>query len=497
MGDAMLIATLQCDVQTGDFIKNQEILLSAAKKGFEAGAVICAAPIQALAGPNPLAWLSQPDFKSACLASLDYLSRQIPARRFLICGAPIFPDQAVLISRGSWIAAPANYSLENINLFFDAGASAPEKKSDLVFRLNAFPYSPDSQTVEEEICARIARESGAFVIQPNLYGGYGEVIFAGAGFALDPSGKIIARAPAFQENILLIDTGSYSENASPYPDRDESQWLALCTGIRDYIHKSGAEKAVLGLSGGMDSALVCCLAKAALGAENVLAVLLPSPFSSEGSITDSQLLCRNLGVKHCELPIGGVMEACNKCLTPLFEKLPCREGDLTEENLQPRIRGLLLMAIANREGSLALNTGNRSEAFMGYSTLYGDTVGAISVLGDLYKSRIYELARWYNKKSGREIIPEAILTKAPSAELRPNQKDTDSLPPYEELDPVLEKITLGENPDSGKEKEFYEIRSRVFRNQFKRAQSPRPLLVGENPAPSWPLAGNFNTEIGE
>lgn len=493
----MLIAMLQCDVQTGDFIKNQEKLLLAAKKGFEAGALICAAPIQALAGPDPLAWLSQPDFKNACLESLDYISRHIPAERFLICGVPIFSNQAVLISSGSWTVVPPNYDLGNINLFFDNGTVEPEKNPDLVFRLNAYPFSPYSQSIEEDVCSKIARDTGSYVIQPNLYGGYGEVVYAGASFALDPSGKIIARAPAFQENVLIIDTNSYLYNVFPYPDRDESQWLALCVGVRDYVHKSNSTKAVLGLSGGMDSALVCCIAKAALGAENVLAVMLPSPFSSEGSITDSRLLCDNLGVRICELPIGGVMEACNKCLAPLFDKLPARAGDLTAENIQPRIRGLLLMAIANREGSLALNTGNRSEAFMGYSTLYGDTVGAISVLGDLYKSRIYELARWYNKKCGREIIPNAILTKAPSAELRPNQKDTDSLPPYEELDPVLEKITLGGCPDPGKEKEFYEIRNRVFRNQFKRAQSPRPLLVGENPTPAWPLAGNYNWETGE
>lgn len=492
----MLIAALQCDVQTGDFIKNQEILLLAARKGFEAGALICAAPIQTLAGPDPLAWQSQPDFESACLASLDRLARHIPAGRFLICGAPFFSGQTVLIGGGSWFAPPQNYSLENINIFFADGPEAPEKDRDLVFRLSAYPYSPDSQAAEEKACAWIARKAGAFVIQPNLYGGYGDVIYAGAGFALAPSGKIIARAPAFQETILLIDTDSSPLNIiAPYPDRNESQWLALCAGIRDYARKSNAAKVVLGLSGGMDSALVCCLAKEAMGPENVLAVMLPSPYSSEGSITDSKLLCRNLDVEFCELPIRGVMEACDKCLAPLFDKLPGRPGDLTAENIQPRIRGLILMAIANRQGSLVLNTGNRSEAFMGYSTLYGDTVGAISVLGDLYKSRIYELALWYNEKNRREIIPRAILTKAPSAELRPNQKDTDSLPPYEELDPVLDKITLAENPAPGDESGFYEIRRRVFKNQFKRAQSPRPLLVGGNPAPVWPLAGNYNTEI--
>ncbi len=237
----------------------------------------------------------------------------------------------------------------------------------------------------------------------------------------------------------------------------------------------------------MDSALVTCLARDAMGADKVMTVMLPSPFSSEGSIADSILLCKNLGIKVFNIAIEKIMETCNTALNPVFSQLPAQKEDLTQENLQPRIRSLLLMAIANRCGGLVLNTGNKSESLMGYSTLYGDTAGAISVLGDIFKSRIYELAEWYNKKNGWPVIPVSILQKAPSAELRPNQKDTDSLPPYDALDPVLLEIIRGQMVDDNKN----EIRKRVFQNQFKRGQSPRPLKVSRNRIPDWPLLGNY------
>lgn len=495
----MKIALLQCDVFTGDIEHNCKKLLSAVQETRKWDTQLCIAPFEAFFGPNPADFLKQPDLAELCLKNLKALNAALPPACALLCGIPLYPEQALLLDGQCVTVLPQNYYWQKLRICIAADNSAKNKdqweNADLLIRLHAFPYSPTSQKEEEELSKKLALLTHALVLQANLSGAYGSVIYPGASFAINPIGQVCGRAAAFQEDILIIDNENFSSSKiAPYPNLNAAQWQALKLGIRDYVHKAGAQKVIVGLSGGMDSALVCTLAAEALGAEHVIAIMLPSPFSSQGSIDDSLKLCANLSVQVYELPISEIMSACNQALTPLFKQLEPQTGDLTQENLQPRIRALLLMALANRTGALVLNTGNRSEALMGYSTIYGDTVGSISVLGDLYKSRIYELARWHNQHLGWDQIPIAILEKAPSAELRPNQKDTDSLPPYEELDPILEKISHHLMPLDAEKKEYLKIRKTMFRNQFKRAQSPQALQVGSSPLPLFPISGNYNSD---
>ena len=278
----------------------------------------------------------------------------------------------------------------------------------------------------------------------------------------------------------------------------EAIWDALTLGVRDFVRKCGLEKAIVALSGGMDSALVLCVAAEALGADNVTAVLMPSPYSSEGSVTDSLELAKNLGVRTLTLPIEPVMESFSAALAPgldLFETFP---GDTIFENLQARIRGIMVSSLANRARALVLNTGNKSECAVGYSTLYGDTVGALGVIADLTKTEVYTLAGWYNHHRQATIIPQAIFDKAPSAELRPGQKDSDSLPPYDVLDPVLESLIFAgqtaAQPQEADEGLRKEVRRKLFAAEFKRRQEPLGLHISRMPfGTGWqvPVAGRY------
>ena len=267
-------------------------------------------------------------------------------------------------------------------------------------------------------------------------------------------------------------------------------------GTRDFVRKCGVEKGIVAISGGMDSALVCSVAVEALGAENVTGVLLPSPHSSEGSLTDATKLAKNLGITTVTLPIGPLMEAFATALKPgldLFEEKP---GDVTFENVQARIRGTLITSLANRAGALVLNTGNKSEGAMGYCTLYGDSVGALAVIGDLTKTQVYAVGRWYNAHRGAEIIPDEIFTKAPSAELRPGQKDSDSLLPYDDLDPILEDLLQPAEAESGPlSPTRKDVRDKLFRAEFKRRQEPLAIYLSRTPfGGGWqtPVAGRFS-----
>ncbi|MEG6592419.1 NAD(+) synthase, partial [Desulfovibrio sp. 1188_IL3213] len=282
---------------------------------------------------------------------------------------------------------------------------------------------------------------------------------------------------------------------------EESLWHALTLGTRDFVRKCGAEKVIVGLSGGMDSSLVCCLAVEALGAENVTGVLMPSPYSSKGSVSDAHQLAQNLGVRTVTLPIESVMKVFEQALAPGLELFESRPGDTTFENLQARIRGVFLSSLANRAGALVLNTGNKSEAAMGYSTLYGDTVGALAVIGDLTKTQTYAVARWYNDYRQAEIIPQQVFDKAPSAELRPGQKDEDSLPPYGQLDPMLEELLQpGASSAAANISPLrLEVRNKLFAAEFKRRQEPLALFVSRVPfGAGWqaPVAGRYRLPQG-
>jgi len=306
----------------------------------------------------------------------------------------------------------------------------------LILNLSASPYYRDKRKMRRAMLAAIARRHHAPVAMVNQVGGNDSLIFDGSSVVLDAEGNVIAQARSFQEDLVLVDLATASAgdcSLEVEEDEDAAIYDALVLGTRDYVRKCGFSKAIVGLSGGIDSALVAAIATEALGADNVLGVGMPSEYSSQGSIDDARQLTQNLGIQWELIPIRGIFEKHLDALQPILENRP---SDITEENLQARIRGTLLMALSNKLGSLVLTTGNKSEMSIGYCTLYGDMVGALAVIGDVYKTCVYRLARYANRD--REVIPENTLIKPPSAELRPGQQDTDSLPPYEVLDPILE-----------------------------------------------------------
>ena len=330
----------------------------------------------------------------------------------------------------------------------DPGETLLARGADLIVNVSASPFSEGKPRLRRRMLARLARDGGVPVAYLNLVGGNDELVFDGGSMVLDGGGRVRARAALFEEDFVVVDLDGPrvspvvgSEPADLPDDADgeplESLRRALVLGIRDYARKCGFRTAVVGLSGGIDSALVCALAVDALGAANVTGLALPSRYSSGGSIADARALAEGLGVRLDVVPIEPVFAAARATLAPLFEGRP---EDVTEENLQARIRGMFLMAFSNKLGPLLLTTGNKSELAVGYCTLYGDMCGGLAPISDLPKMRVYELSRHLNRRAGRDVIPASTLEKAPSAELRPNQTDQDSLPPYELLDRVLEGL---------------------------------------------------------
>lgn len=375
---------------------------------------------------------------------------------------------------------------------------------DALVHMTAAPYSEGAQAAGEHMLSHVAARHHVHLFSVNLVGGNDSRVYSGQSLAFDPTGQLLARGKAFAEDVLVVETagsapGGASGGKAPEPLSscvEENLWHALTLGTRDFVRKCGAAKVIVGLSGGMDSSLVCCVAVEALGAENVTGVLMPSPYSSEGSVSDAHSLAQNLGIRTVTLPIESVMKVFEQALAPGLELFTSRPGDTTFENLQARIRGVVLSSLANRAGALVLNTGNKSEAAMGYSTLYGDTVGALAVIGDLTKTQTYAVARWYNEYRQAEVIPQQVFDKAPSAELRPGQKDEDSLPPYGQLDPVLEELLLpGASSAAANISPLrLEVRNRLFAAEFKRRQEPLALFVSRVPfGAGWqaPVAGRY------
>jgi NAD+ synthase (glutamine-hydrolysing) len=304
----------------------------------------------------------------------------------------------------------------------------------LIVNLSASPYYRGKRDMRRAMLAAIARRHRVPLAMVNQVGGNDTLVFDGSSLVLDEEGATIAQAKSFHEDLLFVDISSASPAVQlPEEDEDSAVYDALVLGTRDYVRKCGFSNAIVGLSGGIDSALVAAIATEALGAENVLGVGMPSEYSSQGSIDDARQLAQNLGIQWELIPINNVFQEYLKALDPALKSFA---PDITEENLQSRIRGALLMALSNKLGALVLTTGNKSEMSTGYCTLYGDMVGALAVIGDVYKTSVYRLARYANRD--KEIIPENTLLKPPSAELRPGQQDTDSLPPYDVLDPILE-----------------------------------------------------------
>jgi len=361
------------------------------------------------------------------------------------------------------------------------------QQPDLMINISASPFAANRINAREEVLRQNVAKYGIPLIYCNQVGANTELIFDGGSMVLNRMGGVVDRFSPFAEEMRSCDIGSLLNSGSgdggpqlEYREeyRIEMTHQALVFGIKDYFSKMGFKRAVLGLSGGMDSALTLVLAVEAVGAENVLPVLMPSQYSSGHSITDSVELCRNLGVKWIRIPVDPMMDSFLEQLNPEFEGLP---PDVTEENLQARIRGVLLMALANKLNMILLNTSNKSEAAVGYATLYGDMNGGLSVLGDVYKTDVYAIARSINRL--KEIIPHNIYIKAPSAELRPGQKDSDSLPEYDVLDPILYRYIEMKEPvativGQGFQREVVEkVISMVNRSEYKRFQSPPILRV--------------------
>jgi NAD+ synthase (glutamine-hydrolysing) len=350
-----------------------------------------------------------------------------------------------------------------------------EAGARVLLNINGSPYHYGKAREREAMLGDRARAAGVPVVYLNMVGGQDELVFDGHSVVLAPNGDVIHRSPQFEEDRLLIDLDLddvRSGTVSPLLGAEEEVYRAVQLGLGDYVRKNGFQQVVIGLSGGIDSALTAVIAADALGPDSVIGVSMPSRFSSDHSKTDAEDLAKRLGIRFESIPIDDVFQAYLDTLGPIFEGT---EAGVAEENIQARIRGAILMAISNKFGPMVLATGNKSEMAAGYATIYGDMVGGYSVLKDVFKTTVYKLAAWRNSVS--EVIPENTIVKPPSAELRPNQKDSDSLPPYDELDPILrlyieedrgvEKIiALGHDPDIVRR-----MTRLVDRNEYKRRQA--------------------------
>ena len=389
---------------------------------------------------------------------------------FDLCGIPT----ALSICEDIWEDSPCQKAK-------DAGAK-------LIININASPYHSEKAAMREELLKSRALESGLDIIYTNLIGGQDELVFDGDSMAVNNRGKIVFRAPQFAEDLYLV---RYSEThdekfsvADGYTysalSENESIYTALVLGVKDYVQKNGFTGAVIGLSGGIDSALTLCIAVDALGADNVEVLIMPSQYTASMSNEDAQSQAETLGVKFSIIPIGEAFSAFNNLLSERFANSP---ADTTEENIQARCRGILLMAISNKTGKLVLTTGNKSEMSVGYATLYGDMAGGFAPLKDIPKLMVFELAEWRNEQ--QKIIPQRVIDRPPSAELREDQKDEDSLPPYATLDPILERyIELDQSPaeiiESGFDAEIVKlIVSLVDRNEYKRRQAAPGVRISK------------------
>jgi len=352
--------------------------------------------------------------------------------------------------------------------------------SSVLLNISASPYTLEKRTLRLQMLRSLARHHRRPIVYVNQVGGDDSLIFDGASIAITPDGRIAAQAKAFEEDVVLFDTVTGEGEIHAQPDDEIAYaYQALVTGTRDYVRKCRFSKTIVALSGGIDSAVVASIAVAALGPGNVLGVSMPGPYSSEGSRTDAKALADNLGIEFLTIPIGEVFQSYRKVLESAFGG---RKPDTTEENIQARIRGNYLMALSNKFGSMVLSTGNKSESAVGYCTLYGDMAGGLAVISDVPKMMVYELAEYINRE--RELIPHSTITKPPSAELRPDQKDTDSLPPYEVLDRILkayiEEVKAPEQiaAELGYDlKLVREIAALVDRNEYKRKQAAPGLKI--------------------
>ena len=383
----------------------------------------------------------------------------------------------------------------------DPVQAAVQKDAEFIVNISSSPYHLEKWEERHELIRGEAMKYRKYVIYVNLVGGNDELIFDGRSVVFSPKGETIIRAKDFEEDLLVFDLFAGETVLRPSSASDmENARKALVLGLRDYVSKCGFRQVLLGLSGGIDSAVTCVLAVEALGVENVLGVMMPSQYSSEHSVTDAVDLAKNLGIRYEIIPIAKIFDVYREELRPVFRDAP---EDITEENLQARIRGNLLMALSNKYGKLLLSTGNKSELAVGYTTLYGDACGGLAVISDVPKTMVYRLADHLNRE--RELIPKNTITKPPSAELRPNQKDSDSLPPYDVLDPILaayieDNLTVEEIVEKTGQDETLvrEILRKVDRNEYKRKQLPIGLKITSKAfgfGRRWPIAQGYDHDV--
>nr|WP_041930092.1 NAD+ synthase [Methylibium petroleiphilum] len=367
--------------------------------------------------------------------------------------------------------------------FDEPAAAAKAAGAQVLAVINASPFHLGKAEEREERMARRAVESGLPLLYSHLVGGQDEVVFDGASFAVDAKGAVRARAASFVEEVLAVQVnadGAVSGPLAPAPSLESQAWAALVTGVRDYLGKNGFPGAIIGLSGGIDSALVLAVAVDALGADRVRAVMMPSPYTADISWIDARDMARRLGVQYDEISIVPMFESFKSALALEFAGLA---EDATEENIQARIRGTLLMALSNKSGRIVLTTGNKSEMATGYCTLYGDMAGGFAVIKDVAKTLVYRLAAWRNAQGAAPVIPERIITRPPSAELRPDQTDQDSLPPYDVLDAILARYMeddqgVEEIVAAGYARTDVERVTRLIKiNEYKRRQAPVGIRI--------------------
>lgn len=511
----MKIAIPQLNYRIGDIPQNRNAIIAAIQKAKAQGAEIVLFPEHAVCGAYPCDLLEREYFVNECRLAIEGIAAACKGIAAVVGSPNLDPEEGVLYNsaffmydgevRGGvnknilsdydvmdesryFIADEDNNALpfgqRKLRVLFDEYESGFVRKDDeMIIHIGVTPFTRESVAYRLNTFADLAKKSGKTVIALNHVGSNGALIFNGETLVFNGRGELCHRLKAFEEDFVIVDTRAL--RPLPAASRQAVDDIALVhdallLGIKDFFKKNNFKRAVLGLSGGIDSAVVAALATEALGKDNVLGILMPSEFSTEHSVKDALDLARNLGIKTETLPIKEIYDQFLSTLKPVFGDLPF---NVAEENLQARARGMLVMAISNKLGHILLNTSNKSEASVGYGTLYGDLCGSLSVLGDIFKTDVYRLARYLNRK--HELIPQNTMTKAPSAELHPGQKDQDSLPDYAVLDGIL-KLYLEDNQSprqieaAGFDMEIVKrVISMVNRNEYKRAQCPPCLKVSK------------------
>ena len=533
----MKLALAQINPTVGDLQGNRERILRFAEQAGRAGADLAVFPELALSGYPPLDLIETSgylDSNESCLLRLAESSADLPAALVVgYCGAADAPGIAAncvaCVHRGQVVFRQSKILLPTYDVFDEARYFVPERKPgvwcygqtriglticedawndkqfwersrysrdpveeladrgiDLLLNISASPYHMGKRRFRVDMLRAAAVRHRVPAVLVNQVGGNDQLVFDGSSFALDEAGALCASGASFEEDLIIWELGRGGDihgglwPAAGEPAEIEAVYDALVMGTRDYVRKCGFRKAIVGLSGGIDSALTVAIATHALGAENITGVAMPGPYSSATSLTDAEHTARALGIRFETIPIGPAFQAFQEQLAPIFAGT---DQDITEENLQARIRGDTLMALSNKFDGLVLTTGNKSELAVGYCTIYGDMCGGLAVISDVPKTLAYKLAGIANRRSA-DAIPESVLSKPPSAELRPNQKDSDSLPPYEVLDPIL-KLYIEDNLSVSAIAErlghprglVRDIASKVDRNEYKRQQAAPGLRV--------------------